>query len=168
DFVARRDPLLAGEENRFLKLAPGGAPPPLPETARFVIHETHRVPLARQGAYLAWPKTEGLNILEKQGFRPVGPWTTAVGRWSEVTLLFRFETLAERDRLIARFSSSADGRRYGQQIGELVEDITTRLLLPAPFVKAAGPDEKRTPEAIDSSAILPHLEQVAPRVFAAG
>src|SRR5262249_30117520 len=36
-FVEARDPLLAGEENRFLRLAPGAERPRLPEPAPFVI-----------------------------------------------------------------------------------------------------------------------------------
>src|SRR5262249_4356998 len=135
DFVGRRDPLLTGEENRFLKLAPSAQAPPLPEAAKFVIHETHRVPLARQAAYLQWLKTEGLPLLEKFGFRPVGPWITSIGKWSEMTFLFRFESLAEREKLIARFNAAEDADRYNQALGELTDQVATRLLLPAPFAK---------------------------------
>src|SRR5260370_34720708 len=90
-FVASRDPLLSGEENRFLRLAPGAERPSLPDAARFVVHEIHRVPLARRDAYLAFMTKQGLELLKGHGFRPVGPWIVDVGRWTEVTYLFRFE-----------------------------------------------------------------------------
>ncbi|HLJ11041.1 MAG TPA: NIPSNAP family protein [Planctomycetaceae bacterium] len=167
EFVAKRDPLLSGEENRFLKLAAGAASPSLPDPSKFVIHETHRVPLKRQGEYLDWMKREGLKMLEKHGFRPVGPWTTAVGRWSEATLLFRFDSLAERDKLIARFGATDDGKKYGERLGELVDEVTTRMLIPADFAKPAA-GQKQVQNAPVSSSLLPHLERVSPRVFAAG
>ena len=118
-FVAARDPLLAGEESRFLRLAPGAARPSLPEPAPFVVHEVHRVPLARRDEYLAFMTRQGLGLLKAHGFRPAGPWVVEVGRWSEVTYLFRFESLAERERLIAEFSATADAqdlRREGRRI----------------------------------------------------
>ena len=52
-FVAARDPLLAGEESRFLRLAPGAAAPSLPEPAPFVVHEIHRVPHRPQGSRIS-------------------------------------------------------------------------------------------------------------------
>src|SRR5438128_277891 len=44
-FVSLRDPLLTGEESRFLRLAAFAEQPVLSEQAAFVIHEVHRVPL---------------------------------------------------------------------------------------------------------------------------
>src|SRR4051812_11766181 len=95
-FVALRDPLLAAGESRLLKPAPFAERPGLPEAAPFVIHEVHRVPLRRQEAYLRFMEKEGLGLLTKHGFRPAGPWLVNVGRWTEVTYLFRFTSLAER------------------------------------------------------------------------
>jgi type 1 glutamine amidotransferase/glyoxylase-like metal-dependent hydrolase (beta-lactamase superfamily II) len=168
EFVARRDPLLGGERNRFLRLSEGAAAPTLPEPAKFVIHETHRVSLKRQPAYFAWMKNEGLKSLTKHGFRPTGPWTTAVGHWTETTLLFRFESLAERDKLISRFSATPEGKKYSEQIAESVDEVTTRLLLPAPFAAGAAPVKKTAAAGEISSPLLPHLEQLSPRVFATG
>ncbi|MCI0457690.1 MAG: ThuA domain-containing protein [Gemmataceae bacterium] len=162
-FVALRDPLLADEASRFLKLAPFAENPLVPERAPFVLHEVHRVPLPRLEAYLKFMETDGLRLLKKHGFRPVGPWTVAVGKWTEVTYLFRFESLAERERLITSFSAHPDAQTYGK-VTELVQEITTRLLVPAPFASPAqppGPGPR-------SSLLLPHLEQVAPGVFVAG
>lgn len=160
EFVALRDPLLAGEDSRFLKLASFAQQPPLGVSDPFVIHEIHRVPLKQQENYLDFMEKIGLPLLKKHGFRPVGPWVTAVGKWSEITYLFRFEHLAERDRLIREFSAHPDGKTYGQGM-VMIEEITTRLLLPAPF--AVPPKKKQR-----SSSLLPHVEEMAPGVFAAG
>src|SRR5262245_32620287 len=58
EFVAARDPLLDGEENRFLKLTSFAERPTLPEPAKFVIHEIHRVPLRQTEAYLSFMEKE--------------------------------------------------------------------------------------------------------------
>jgi type 1 glutamine amidotransferase len=166
-FVEARDPLLAGEENRFLRLVPGAGPPRLADPAPYVVHEVHRVPLARRDAYLDFMTKQGLDLLKTQGFRPVGPWVVDVGRWSEVTYLFRFETLAERERLIAEFSAKADARTYGEKVGGFVDEVTTRLLVPAPFASTA-PARDPTPKATAPVPPLPHREQLAPGVYVAG
>jgi type 1 glutamine amidotransferase len=164
EFVALRDPLLAGEDNRFLKLTPFAERPRLPESAELVIHEIHRVPLKRQEAYLGFMEKEGLALLKKHGFRPVGPWVVAVGRWSEITYLFRFDSLTERERLIAKFSAHVDAQTYGAKVGEFVEDVITRALIPTPFAAQSG----RVPAPPVDSTVLPHVEQLAPGVYAAG
>ena len=161
-FVAARDPLLSGEESRFLRPVPGALSPALPDPAPFVVHEVHRVPLARRDAYLAFMTGQGLGLLKAHGFRPVGPWVVELGRWTEVTYLFRFESLAERERLIAAFSATGDARTYGTQVGEFAEEVATRLLIPAPFAKAA------TARPGSSAGSLPHREELAPGVHAAG
>jgi type 1 glutamine amidotransferase len=170
-FVARRDPLLSGEENRFLKLSADGAAPALREPAKYVVHEVHRVPLKRRGVTLDYFETEGLKVLQGHGFRPAGPFVTVVGQWTEITLLFRFESLAERDRLIAKFNGSDEGRRYTQKVAELANDVTTRLLMPAAFALAPAEAESKTggtATAQDASPWLKHLERIGPGVFAAG
>ncbi|MSR59223.1 MAG: hypothetical protein EXS05_16530 [Planctomycetaceae bacterium] len=170
-FVAKRDPLLAGEENRFLRLSAEAITPTLHDPAKWVIHEVHRVPLKLRGMYLDYLETEGLKLLEESGFRPVGPFLTSVGKWSETTLLFRFESLAERERLIARFNATEEGRRYNRRIAEFTEDVTTRLLLPAAFAKPPAGDKTgnaAAPNEQFKSPLLPHLERVSQRVFAVG
>jgi type 1 glutamine amidotransferase len=167
-FVATRDPLLAGEESRFLRLAPGAARPSLPEPSPFVVHEVHRVPLARRADYLAFMTRQGFDLLKAHGFRPAGPWVVDVGRWSEVTYLFRFESLAERERLIATFSGTADAKTYGDKVDGFTEEITTRLLIPAPFARATPAPAGNAPPRPASSAVLPHRDQLAPGVYAAG
>ncbi len=165
-FVTARDPLLAGEESRFLRLTAGAQRPSLPEPAPFAVHEVHRVPLARRGAYLTFMTGQGLELLRAHGFRPTGPWVVNVGRWSEVTYLFRFASLAEREQLIARFSATTDGRTYSDKVSEFTEEVTTRLLVPAPFAKAASTPV--APTKPESSALLPHRDQLASGVYVAG
>lgn len=133
-FVALRDPLLAGEQSCFLKLAGFAEKPSVPESTKLLVHEIHRVPRDRMEAYLKFMEEEIPN-LKKHGFRPAGPFLTAVGNWSEVTYLFRFENLLERDQRITAFGSLDAGKRYGRELDELVEEITTRVLVPAPFAE---------------------------------
>jgi type 1 glutamine amidotransferase len=168
EFVAERDPLLSGEENRFLSLSPDGIAPNLPEPARFVIHEMHRVPLGRQREYLDYLHETGLPLLKKQGFRPVGPWTTSIGHWTEITLLFRFDSLVEREKLIANFADSDDGRAYLKRISEFADDVSTRLLMPASFAHAPAGDSEKSTGGLVPSKSLRHLQRITPRVFAAG
>jgi type 1 glutamine amidotransferase len=165
-FVAARDPLLAGEESRFMRLALGAAGPSLPEPAPFVVHEIHRVPLARKDNYLIYMAATGLGVLKANGLKPEGPWVVDVGRWSEVTYLFRFNSLAERERLIAKFSTTDEGLTYLNRIDGYVEEITTRLLIPAPF--SLKPPARDTAAKPETSAVLPHREQIAPAVHVAG
>ena len=164
-FVATRDPLLSGEESRFLRLASGAIRPSLPERAPFVVHETHRVPYARRDAYLAFMTTRGLSLLKANGFRPAGPWIVEVGRWSEITYLYSYDSLVEREQKIARFSSNPDARIYRDKLGEFTDEITSRLLVPAPFARAEASARSEKPAR---SAALPHHEEIAPGVFAAG
>jgi hypothetical protein len=84
-FAAQRDPLLTGEESRFLRLASFAVPPALPEAAPVIIHEIHRVSRKGLGEYLQFMEKAGVPLLKKHGFRPVGPFLIEVGRWSEVT-----------------------------------------------------------------------------------
>jgi type 1 glutamine amidotransferase len=164
EFAKRRDPLLDGEESRFLRLADGGTAPALPEEAGTVIHERHRVPLARTRDYLRFMTTSGFATLRKYGFRPIGPFVVEVGQWSDVTYLFPFASLAEREKLRSAFAASADAQTFGEQLGQLVDDVTTRVLTPAAFARLGDQIAWRPIE----SPLLPHLVEVVPGVFAAG
>jgi len=163
-FVKARDPLLDAEENRFLKLAAGAEPPGLPETARFVIHEQHRVPLSRREEYLKFMCDKGLPTLKRHGFRVAGPWIVAIGDTSDVTYLFAFESLAQREKLTAEFASHADAAGYEAAIAKHTNHVATRLLVPAPFAAT----EPNVAPADASSALLPHCERLAAGVHAAG
>jgi type 1 glutamine amidotransferase len=163
-FVAARDPLLAGEENRFLRLLAVSERPRMPETAAIVIHAVHRVPLAQREAYLAYVTGDGLRTLRAQGVRVAGPFVAEVGRWSEVSYLFPFEGLAECERRQAEFAASKEGRAYKEKLREFASEVTTRLLVPASFAKA----DPAPARAAGAAERLPHREEVAPGVFAAG
>lgn len=135
EFVKLRDPLLDGEDSRFMTLSSSGSSPALPERANFVIHETHRVPLIRIPQYMSFMRSVGLDLLEKHGFDVAGPFVTTIGTWSEVTHVIGFRSLTERDRLLRDFYAHEDGAIYVGRVRELAPDITTRLLYPAPFAK---------------------------------
>ncbi|HVX10773.1 MAG TPA: ThuA domain-containing protein [Pirellulales bacterium] len=162
-FVAARDPLLVGESNRFLRLARGAVPPPLPESAAFVVHERHHVALARQRDYLQYMTGPGRALLERHGFHLIGPWTTDVGDWAEITWLFTFDSLAQRERLMARFAADADAAKYAERLNQFAHEIVTRVLAPAKF---AHPSDAELPT--QATSLLPHLERVAPNVYVAG
>jgi type 1 glutamine amidotransferase len=162
-FATERDPLLAGESNRFLKLAARASPPKLPETAACVVHERHRVALSKQNDYLQFATGPGLTLLKQHGFRPVGPWTTDVGDWAEITWLFCFDSLAQREELIAKFAAHPDFTRYGDRLQAFVDEIVTQVLTPAPF---AGKPTSEIPK--EATSLLPHVDQVAPGVYVAG
>jgi hypothetical protein len=133
EFAALRDPLLTGEVSRFLRLVSPAEKPALLEKAKFVVHEVHRVPFARREAYQKAVVSEALPILRKHGFRWVGPFQTAIGRWTETTYLWLYESLAERDAKLAALADTEDGRKVDRLLLENVEDVTTRLLVPAAF-----------------------------------
>lgn len=59
-----------------------------------------------------------------------------VGSWSEVTFLFRFESLAEREKLRFDFQAQPDSKVYGQKLSQFVTDLTRRVLIPTPFRKS--------------------------------
>ena len=64
------------------------------------------MPLGRKEAYLKFMQTEGLNLLKRHGVEPVGPWIVSVGNWSEVSYLFRFDSLAEGRATVGGFFRS--------------------------------------------------------------
>ncbi|HEX3727764.1 MAG TPA: ThuA domain-containing protein [Pirellulales bacterium] len=163
-FAKLRDPLLTGEQSRFLRLADGAVPPRLPEPAATMVHERHRVPLERAARYLDFMKSSGSNTLRKHGFRPIGPLVVDVGAWSEITYLFPFESLAQREALRTTFAAHPDARAFAAKLGEFVENVTTRVLSPAPF---AQPEDKVSWKAM-TSPLLPHLTEVVPGVWATG
>ena len=83
-------------------------------------------------------QSDGLKLLGRHGFRPVGPWLVNIGKWSEVSYLFRFDSLRERDELIASFARQDDGRKYGAKLSEFADEVTTRILVPASFAHPAS------------------------------
>jgi hypothetical protein len=143
DFVSKRDPLLDGETNCFLRLTDFAVKPELPEQSKIVTHEVHRVPLGRRDAYLNYMQSEGLELLKRHGLRPVGPWIVNVGTsWCNVTYIFRFDSLRQREELFAAFMLHNDSRQYAAKIGEFADDVTTRILMPGKF---AHPPTKTQP-----------------------
>jgi type 1 glutamine amidotransferase len=164
-FVAARDPLLSGEQNRFLRLATSWATrPSLPEAASYVVHEIHRVPLAHRAAYLEYMGKQGMGFLKGNGFRLAGPFAVEVGKSTEVTYLYSFDSLAQRAQIIEKLRSNPSAVAYSEKLGELTEEVHSRLLFPAPFAQLP----ERAAAAKTERAALPHREEIAPGVFVAG
>ena len=135
-FVSERDPLLAGEQNRFLHLTDFSAAPQLPEQSKVVEHEIHRALFGRREAYLKYMQAEGLPLLKRHGFKVVGPWIVGVGASHEVTYLFCYDSLQDREKLVAAFAAHPDARAYSDKVNNMVTGVTTHILLPAAFAHA--------------------------------
>ncbi len=133
-FVALRDPLLAGEESRFLWLASSAEKPSLPQAGNFVLHEVQHVPYRHQKLYSEVIR-EAIRLLKRRGFRLAGPWWTSVGDATEVTYLISFESLAERDRLIEAVLADPESQDLKERLGALSDRSTSRLLVPATFAR---------------------------------
>ena len=71
-----------------------------------------------------------------------------------MTYLYSYESLAEREQKIAKFSSNPSARAYRHKLGELTEDISSRLLIPAAFAQepARAEAEKATSSALALAA----------------
>jgi len=135
EFVTLRDPLLVGEENRFWQLTGNATPPHIPTTSRFVVVETHVIPLHRQWAYLNWMETRGLALLTQHRFRPAGPWVVNAGDLSEITYLFRFDSLDKRESIREQFRDHPEGLHYSAVIRDFADEVRSRILTPAPFAE---------------------------------
>jgi len=131
-FTEIRDPLLTGEDCRFLKGFGPLESPALPERARVVVQEVHKVRLERFEAY-AKGMSETLPALRKQGLRCAGPFHATLGSWTEVSFLWFYDSLAEREAKVSAPHGAPDMARHDKLIFETVGEVTTRLLLPAPF-----------------------------------
>ncbi len=137
-FVSERDPLLNGEQNRFLHLTEFSAAPQLPEQGKVVEHEIHRALFGRREGYLKYMQSEGLPLLKRHGFKVTGPWIVGVGASHEITYLFSYDSLKQRDQLISAFSAHPDARAFTDKVNGMVTGVTTRILLPAAFAHGAA------------------------------
>jgi hypothetical protein len=102
EFVKLRDPLLSGEDARFHRLLDGARAPKQPEGAKFVVREVHRVDNTFFSDY--WESVQkALPLAEKAGFRLAGPFQVVIGDRSEITYLWLYDSLVEREAKIAAF-----------------------------------------------------------------
>ena len=166
-FVAARDPLLAGEESRFLRLAPG-ATRPCPARAGPV--RRPRGPPRAPGAQGRLPR-----VHDRAGPGPAqGPWVPPgrpLGRRrrpmdrGHVPLPVRQPGRARAAHRPVRRRPPTRGST-ATKVGEFAEEVTTRLLVPAPFAEArAGRDE---PGSRQSRLAAASASELAPGVIAAG
>lgn len=132
-FDALWRPLVDVVHNRLLRLPIEAEPATVPERAPFLIYEQHHVPYPRLNLYLDFMFEDGLEILRRNGFRPTGPFLINVGRWSDVTYVFRYTSPTEREELRAKFAETADAKDFTRNLRRYIADISTRMMVPAPF-----------------------------------
>ena len=159
-FVAARDPLLAGEESRFLRLA--RAP---------YLHPA-RSPPVRRARGPPRPSAPGRlpRVHDRPGPRPAqgprlpprGPLGGRGGPMDRGHVPFRFDSLAERERLDRPVLRDRRGPRLcreGRRVRRGGHDAA-----PDPVhVREAG-----TVKPAPTAGVLPHREELAPGVYAAG
>ena len=82
-------------------------------------------------------ETITLKLWEKHGIRPVGFWTTLIGRSNQVLYyLLEWEDLAERDRRWNAFAADADwltARAETEKDGPIVARVTNEILTPTSY-----------------------------------
>jgi NIPSNAP len=88
-------------------------------------------------ALLSRFENETLQIWERHGIRPVGFWTTLIGKSSqEVTYMLAWGSKAEREKRWGAFLADAEWVAVvakTEKDGQLVENISSQLLAPAAF-----------------------------------
>ena len=84
-------------------------------------------------------KTITLKLWEKHGIRPVGFWTTLIGRSNQALYyLLEWEDLAERDRKWNAFAADSDwlnARAETEKDGPIVARVTNEILTPTSYSK---------------------------------
>jgi len=78
-----------------------------------------------------------VKIWERMGIRLVGFWTTLVGQSNQqLTYMFAWESLAERERLWSAFLTDPEWRAVAatsERVGPFVQNIAIELLAPTVF-----------------------------------
>ena len=84
-------------------------------------------------------ETITLKLWEKHGIRPVGFWTTLIGRSNQALYyLLEWENLAERDQKWNAFAADPDwltARAETEKDGPIVARVTNEILTPTPYSK---------------------------------
>ena len=96
----------------------------------------HSVP-GRLPALLARFENHTLRIWEKHGIRQAGFWTTLIGQsHRQLTYMLAWDSMAERETRWNAFVSDPDWiavAAESEKDGQLVENISSQLLLPTNF-----------------------------------
>jgi hypothetical protein len=91
----------------------------------------------RMAALLSRFEHETLRIWQKHGIRQAGFWTTLVGRSNrELTYMLTWDSMAEREKRWGAFLADPEWVAVvatTEKDGQLVENISSQLLTPAPF-----------------------------------
>jgi NIPSNAP len=115
--------------------------PPAPDAkgSPLMIYELriYRVLPNRMPALLKRFESATMRLWEKHGIRQAGFWTTVIGESNnDLTYLLAWESLAEREKKWAAFTTDPDwitARTASEQDGPIVANIVSSILQPTSF-----------------------------------
>ena len=97
----------------------------------------YRVLPNRMPALLKRFESATMRLWEKHGIRQAGFWTTVIGKSNnDLTYLLAWESLAEREKKWAAFTTDPDwitARTASEQDGPIVANIVSSILQPTSF-----------------------------------
>jgi hypothetical protein len=96
-------------------------------------HRTYRLKNGSVGAYLRLVGGEGIAIQRRHLDQLVGYFTTEVGPLNEITHIWAYADLADRDRRRAALLADPEWLAFLPKIQVLIEEGTNKILAPAPF-----------------------------------
>jgi hypothetical protein len=92
----------------------------------------YSVQVGKTAEYLRIYEAEGLPIQLKHLGHLIGLFSSEVGKLNQITQLWLFKDLNDRDARRARLGADENWHAYLKRAGTLVQDQTNRLLRPAP------------------------------------
>jgi hypothetical protein len=98
-----------------------------------VEERVYTVQMGKLNAFLAYYAENGMAAQLRYLGRMYGYFYTEVGKLNQVTHLWAYRDLAERDARRARLDTDPAWLAYRSKAGDYLVDQTTRILKPAPF-----------------------------------
>lgn len=96
-------------------------------------HRTYRLKNGSVGEYLRLVGGEGIAIQRRHLGQLIGYFTTEVGPLNEITHIWAYADLADRDRRRAALLADPAWLAFLPKIQVLIEEGTNKILTPAPF-----------------------------------
>nr|WP_298681591.1 NIPSNAP family protein [uncultured Dongia sp.] len=96
-------------------------------------HRTYRLKNGSAGEYLQLVGGEGIAIQRRHLGQLVGYFTTEIGPLNEITHIWAYADLADRDRRRAALLTDPEWLAFLPKIQVLIEEGTNKILKPAPF-----------------------------------
>jgi hypothetical protein len=103
-----------------------------------VEERVYRIRNGRMASYLKLVRTEGLAIQQPILGHLVGYFTTEVGELSQVTHIWAYASLEDRDRRRRRLSEDTNWQSFLPRLAEHIEHAENRILVPTDFCPLAG------------------------------